>query len=251
MTDDLLDLLEARAGIVCAVGAGGKKTTLYHLAVTHPGRVGLTCTVPNANFPSTLGAHEVIADASAILPAVVEAASTERLVAFAHPSEKTARYAGLAPDLICEIRQAAGFDVVFVKGDGARMRRIKAPEEDEPVIPKEATTVIPIVSIRAIGAPLTEEVAHRLSRVEAITGAGYGEPIEPVHIARLLADEQGALKDTGDATVVPVINMVDDPERERLAVSVAQAALELTDRFDRVVLTSHQQTQRLVGVVAR
>ena len=38
---DLLDVLEARAGIVCAVGAGGKKTTLYRLADLHPGRVGL------------------------------------------------------------------------------------------------------------------------------------------------------------------------------------------------------------------
>ena len=28
----LLDLLAARAGLVCAVGAGGKKSTLYRLA---------------------------------------------------------------------------------------------------------------------------------------------------------------------------------------------------------------------------
>jgi len=119
------------------------------------------------------------------------------------------------------------------------------------LIPEGTTTVIPIVSARAIGQPLTEEVAHRLSRVEAITGAEYGEPITPNHVARLLAHEQGALKGTGVATVVPVINMVDDPEHETLALEAARAALQLTDRFDRVVLTSHRQTNRLVNVVTR
>ena len=41
----LLDLLDASTGVVCAVGAGGKKTLLNHLATTHPGRVALTTTV--------------------------------------------------------------------------------------------------------------------------------------------------------------------------------------------------------------
>ena len=31
----LLDLLAARHGLVCAVGAGGKKTTLYRLVEAH------------------------------------------------------------------------------------------------------------------------------------------------------------------------------------------------------------------------
>jgi probable selenium-dependent hydroxylase accessory protein YqeC len=249
--NELIDLLAARSGLVCAVGAGGKKTTLYHLAVFHPGRVGLTSTVPMAHFPSTLAAHEVIAEAGEIVPAVVVAAASHRLVAFAHPEVRKGRYGGLASDLIAEIQRAAHFEVLLVKGDGARMRRIKAPEASEPLIPEGTTTVIPIVSARAISQPLTEEVAHRLSRVQAITGAEYGEPITPTHVARLLAHEQGALKGTGVATVVPVINMVDDPEHEALALDAATTALQLSDRFDRVVLTSHRQTNRLVNVVTR
>ena len=42
--ESLLDLLGARSGIVCAVGAGGKKTVLQHLAAAHPGRVAMTAT---------------------------------------------------------------------------------------------------------------------------------------------------------------------------------------------------------------
>ena len=50
--DDFVDLLDARSGIVCAVGAGGKKTTLYALARRHPGRIALTTTVQNTNSVS-------------------------------------------------------------------------------------------------------------------------------------------------------------------------------------------------------
>lgn len=248
---ELIDLLAARSGSVCAVGAGGKKTTLYHLALTHPGRVGLTCTVPNAHFPSTLGACVVVAEPAELPAAVARAAAAHRLVAFAHPSEKKGRDGGVAPELIAEIQDAAGFDVLLVKCDGARMRWIKAPEDEEPVIPSQATTVIPLVSAKAFGEPLTETVAHRLSRVECVTGAAYGEAITPDHVARLLAHEDGALKNTGNATVVPVINMVDNEELAALAAEAAGAALELTDRFERVVLTTHLHPARLVGVVTQ
>ena len=42
---DLLDALEAHSGLVCFVGAGGKKTILYRLGAAHPGRVGITATL--------------------------------------------------------------------------------------------------------------------------------------------------------------------------------------------------------------
>jgi hypothetical protein len=59
---DLLDLFEARSGLICAVGAGGKKTTLYALARRHPGRIALTASVYPTFFPDDLGAVSVIAD---------------------------------------------------------------------------------------------------------------------------------------------------------------------------------------------
>ena len=249
--DALIDLLNARSGIVCAVGAGGKKTALYRLAGLHPGRVGITSTVPIAHFPSTLAAHTVIADADTLAKAVHEAGTHHRRVAFARPEVKTARYGGLAGALISEIHKAAGFDCLLVKADGARMRWIKAPEVAEPLIPPGAATVLPLVSARAIGEPLTEEIAHRPARIEAITGARLGEKLSTTHIARLLASPEGALKNTGSAVVVPVINMVDDGLLQAVAERAAREALDLTDRFDRVVLTSATLGDPLVRVVAR
>lgn len=247
----LLDALSARSGIVCAVGAGGKKTTLYHLASVHPGRVGLTCTVPNTYFPDSLGAHEVIAEPHAIVSATVEAAASQRFVAFACPSEKKGRYGGVDAEQLAEIQAQAGFDVLFVKCDGARVRWIKAPAANEPVIPSGATTVIPILSAKAIGERLSAETAHRPDLVQAVSGAEAGERITAGHVARLLAHEQGALKNTGEALVLPIINMVDDIESEAAATEAAKIALDLTDRFDRVALTSSLRPNRLVKVVDR
>lgn len=248
---ELLDILEARRGIVCTVGAGGKKTILYRLAGLHPGRVGVTSTVPIAHFPPALAAHQVIAEREAIARAVLESARRHRLVAFALPDVKKARYGGLAGELIQEIHEAAGFDCLLVKADGARMRWIKAPDPAEPLVPPGATTVLPVVSVRTIGEPLAERIAHRPSRVAAVTGALPGERLSATHLARYLASPDGALRRTGAAIVVPVLNMVDDSALQAVAERAAKQALDLTDRFDRVVLTSGTRGNPLVGVIVR
>lgn len=248
----LLDLLHARTGLVCLVGAGGKKTTLYHLAAVHPGRIGITSTVHTHDFPKTLEATQVITGPEAIFSSVTRAAGSARVVAFGLLSTKYQRLAGLSPLQIAQIHDAAGFEVTLIKCDGARGRRIKAPGANEPPIPADASAVIPVVSARAIGQLLSERVAHRVDRVAAVTGACPGDIITPEHVARLLASEQGALKNAGHAKVVPLINMVDNAELELLAGQAAEQALELCGgRFDRVVLASMRSAEPVVGVIAR
>lgn len=245
----LLDVLDARTGVVCAVGAGGKKSTLYRLASMHPGKVALTCTVPNTHYPSELAARVVIAPPEDLVPSVAEAAAGHRLVAFAQPSDKPDRYGGVPPALISEIREAGIFDVILVKADGARMRWIKAPAGGEPVLPTAMTTLLPLVSARALGERLDGRVAHRLDRVLALTGASEGEVVSEGHMARVLSSDDGALKGCGDARVVPIINMVDDEERRKPASAAAREALALTDRFTRVVLTCMIRDDPLVDVI--
>ncbi|MGD9388416.1 MAG: putative selenium-dependent hydroxylase accessory protein YqeC, partial [Gammaproteobacteria bacterium] len=81
------------------------------------------------------------------------------------------------------------------------------------------------------------------------TGATPGEPFTPAHAARLLSSPAGLLKGAGEARVVPVINMVDDPEKEALATAAAEAALESTHRFDRVLLLRLNRPEPVVAVI--
>lgn len=247
---ELPDILQARTGVVCCVGAGGKKTTMYRLAAAVSGRVGITTSVQIEYFPKTLAATRYVASENELLQALQDD-NESRVIAFATPSERSGRHAGISPDNVPAFRQAGRFDLLLIKSDGARGRLIKAPKENEPPLPACVDTVIPLVSARALGRPLSEKLAHRPELLTAITGLPMQATIEPQHVARLLASPDGALKNVGQASVVPVINMVDDGAREKLARQAAEQALQLTRRFDYVVLASMRSEQPVIDVIER
>jgi len=247
----LLDALGAHRGIVCAVGAGGKKSVLYQLAREHRGRFALTATVHTTVFPDDLPVATVIADESGLYDRVLSVGAPGP-VAYACPSTKPGRYAGVPAAMVRSIHEAGGFDATLVKADGARMRWLKAPADGEPVLPPGVDLVIPVVSVRAIGEPLSERVAHRPDRVTAVTGVAPGAVLTPEAVGRLLASDEGALRGTAQARVAPVINMVDNDSQEKMARAAAEAAIEKTSRFDSVVLCClRRPTMPVVAVVTR
>jgi len=249
--EDLADVLAARRGVVCLVGAGGKKSTIYQLARRCTGRVGITATAHIEPFPREYARDAVVCE-DGIVARVRAAAATQRRLAFAKPCPNPGRLLGVTIDELDEIWRAAKFDLCLVKADGARGRILKAPAAHEPAIPPCATTVIPVVSARAFGQPVTDRIAHRPALVAAVCGLAGDEAFAPAHLARLLASPEGSLRGVGTtATVVPLINMVDDDELAVLARRAALGALALTDRFDRVLLASMRRAQPIVDVVRR
>jgi len=247
----LLDLLDARAGIVCAVGAGGKKSLLRHLATAHPGRVAITSTVFTTYFQERLGFAVVVGE-EAQLPAAVAAVEPGRSVAYACPTGTPARRAGVDPQTVGRIHREGGFAATFVKADGARMRLVKAPAGNEPLLVPGTATVVPILSALAIGEPLTSRLAHRIECCERVAGLRENELIDPAAFARLLVGPQGLMKGTEGLRVVPLINMVDDSGREELARAAAEIALESSNRIERVVLACLARPgDPLVAVIER
>lgn len=248
MKSRLIEIFNARHGTVCFVGAGGKKTTMYRLAREHPGRVGITATSHIEYFPKSLDATKYIASEHELFRLVV-ADNKSRVIAFAQPSRKHGRRAGISPDRITDFKSKGRFDVLLVKSDGARSRWMKAPADHEPPLPGSVDTVIPVVSARVFGKELTEKIAHRIERICAITGMKENDRIKPEHVARLLASPDGAIKNTGKAGVIPLINMVDNPELEKSAYSAAIKALSLTDRFDQVILATMRENEPVSAII--
>jgi len=70
----------------------------------------------------------------------------------------------------------------------------------------------------------------------------------PVLVLREVTERPEGVE-AGTARVVPVINMVDDAEKEALARAAAEAALESTDRFDRVLLLRLNRPEPVVAVI--
>ena len=240
---DIADALAARSGLVCVVGAGGKKTTLYGLANRLP-RAAVTATVRIPIFDDQVSEVVVTDDPIAAL-----AGRTEWPVGVVPEREREDRYRGYDPETVSRLAAAADAEVVLVKADGARTRWLKAPNEREPRIPRAADTVIPIASARVVGRPLDGETVHRPERVAALTGRGEGEPITADDVAAVLADDEGGLRDVPpDATVVPLVNMVDDADLESAGREIAEGVLARTD-VSRVVLARMNAPDPLVAVV--
>ncbi len=167
----LFQALEAEGGFVCAIGAGGKKSTLYQLLERHPGRAAMTASVFTYEPPRHLRAHVLVDEEARLLERISPASAAPLL--YACPANKRGRLAGPSPETIHHLHRQGAFDLSLIKADGARMRRIKVPDPHEPFIPEFADTVLVVSSLLAIGAPLTERVAHRFDRVMAVTGFGW------------------------------------------------------------------------------
>ena len=204
-----------------------------------------------APFRKRLRAHSVVTDTRGLYDAVVECAARHPRIAYALNSDKPARLRGVSAEMVQTLHESLGFDATFIKADGARMRWIKAPAEQEPSMPSAVTTVVPVLSVRAIGLPLTDEVAHRPHLVAQVAQMKEGETITAVHVARLLASPSGALKSSAGSAVVPVINMVETREQQRLATAAAEQALALSDRIEYIVLAAMAAPDPIVDVIER
>lgn len=240
---DLVEALDATSGMVCAVGAGGKKSTLYALA----GRIDravVTATVRIPIFDQHVGSVIVTDD-----PTTALREADAWPLGLVPEREGDDRYRGYDTDAVTAIAAADDANTVLVKADGARMREFKAPGDREPQIPAAADTVLPVASVRMVGEPLTDERVHRPERVAAITGLSEGDIVGADDVAAVLASERGGLKGVPDgATVVPVVNKVDDGALEDVAREVAREVLRRTD-VPRVALTRMTDDEPLVAVV--
>lgn len=227
---ELADAVGAE-GVVCAVGAGGKKSLLYALA-ERVDRAVVTATVRIPIFDEHV-ARVVVTDD----PAAAVHEATEWPLGVVPEREREDRYRGYDPERIASIADA-GANAVLVKADGARTRRLKAPGEHEPQIPDCADVVVPIASVRAVGEPLSEAVAHRPERVADLTDLAVGDEIRPEDVARVLAHPEGGMRDVPEgATVLPLVNMADDATLVQTATEIAEGVHDRVD-VPRVVVTS-------------
>jgi len=227
---DLIEALSADSPLVCVVGAGGKKTTLYALA-NRLDRAVVTATVRIPIFDDEVAAVRVTRD-----PVGALRDASDWPLGLVPEQERDDRYLGYDRETVSAIRATPGHGPVLVKADGARTRLLKAPDEREPQIPATADTVIPVASARVVGEPLSETHVHRPERVAELTGLDPGDTVGPEDVGAVLASRLGGRKGAPpSATVVPLINMVDDDDLAATGRAIADAIHERAD-VPRVVL---------------
>ncbi len=230
--------------LVAFVGAGGKKTAMAHLVDVARRRdlsVGYTTTThtpPPADLPL------VVAEAGE-LPAALGTAPSP--VAFASqrvsdPERAAQKVRGFEAGVLDDLFESARFDWLLVKADGARRREFKAPGRDEPVIPRSATQVLAVASVRAIGESVAAPTVHRPERVAAIAGIDVGDVLTTEVAGRVLASDEGGLKGVpSGSTVTPLINKADTHSQRDRARDAIREALARSDRLDRGLVTSFER----------
>jgi molybdenum cofactor cytidylyltransferase len=159
---------------------------------------------------------------------------------FTGPAGENQRVAGLSADCLDELARIAARHQLplLVEADGSRQRPLKAPAEHEPVIPEWANLVAVVVGLSALGQALEERLVHRPERFSQLTGLSPGQIITPDHLARLLTDPQGGLKNIpAAARRVALLNQADTPENQAIAQLLAQ---RIRPNYDAVLVCTLQ-----------
>ncbi|HEY7347833.1 MAG TPA: selenium cofactor biosynthesis protein YqeC [Ktedonobacterales bacterium] len=195
----LSELLPLKPGMIVAlIGAGGKTTTMFRLAAEQAAR-GLRVITTTTTYIFPPGAEQtgtlvLETDRAALLAGVAAALARQLHITAATAATPEGKLRGVPPEWVADLLSLPKVDFVLVEADGAKGRMLKAPAEHEPAIPSTVHLVLLLASAEALGMPLSDAIAHRLDRVEAITSLKAGEILTPQALARLAAHQEGLLK---------------------------------------------------------
>jgi molybdenum cofactor cytidylyltransferase len=225
--------------LIAIVGGGGKTSLMFALANALPGRVVISTTT--RIFAAQMKLAPAVCTTSDLTLLTTHLAQHGTCLVIGEVQGDKAL--GVDPSLPGQLLAHPDVDYVIVEADGSRMRPIKAPAAHEPVIPPEATLVIPVAGIDALDGPL-DKVAHRPELVRAVISKQYSvasnvaqrpprvqfsdaeSRLSVEDIAALLVHPEGGLKGVPErARVIPLINKVETAGQLTLARQIAHHAL--------------------------
>lgn len=180
-----------QAGVVACVGAGGKTSLLQSLAAVRKIRPVVVTSTTKMFYSQVTQYPLVVLDkwASGIAK-VRQVLERQQQVAWFSRQEGE-KVIGLPAGWVDKLAAALPAATILVEADGARCCLIKAPAEQEPVIPANTTTTVGIVNLSILGQPLSRGNTHRLELVTRILSKQAGERASWQDIARLAVHTQG------------------------------------------------------------
>ena len=229
------DALRVRPGdVVALAGAGGKTTLLYRLAAEArlAGWRVLVTSTTHMGLAPVEQTGPVFFDAEGDLtPALSRALNEQRRALVLGSRVRTDKLEGVSAARVAMLSALA--DLTLVEADGARQRSLKTPAPHEPVIPENATLLVVVSALDAVGKPFSEDRIHRLERVLAACGRRAADDVRPEDVVRTLADPAGYPNRfrNGMRTAV-FLNKLEDAASRAAAAAIAPA---LTPPYDRVV----------------
>jgi molybdenum cofactor cytidylyltransferase len=176
------------------VGSGGKTTALFQLARELLPPVLVTTSTHLGEWQLAFADRHWIVTRPEDVARF--AGQIEGVTLFTGPPSGDQRVMGLDADSLAAVDDLAnmlGFPVL-VEADGSRQRPLKAPGDDEPVIPSWVNQVVVTAGLLGLNQPLDASAVHRTARFAEISGLRVGEPVSEDALARALLHPRGGLK---------------------------------------------------------
>jgi probable selenium-dependent hydroxylase accessory protein YqeC len=227
--------------MISLVGAGGKTTLMFRLAqeLFLSGRNVVTTTTTKISEPTSGETNFLFIDPDGrkIKNFVQRHLDQYHHVTVAQERLGSGKLKGISPNLVNELWGSHGMDTIIVEADGAAGRPVKAPREEEPVIPSNTTLVVAILGVDGLEVELNEGNVFQPERVSKMTGIPMGERLTDEAMAILMTHPEGIFKGTPSSSrVIAFLNKVDIPNGVVKAKRIAKKIFE----------RKHQQIERIV-----
>lgn len=246
----------SRGAVVALIGAGGKTAALIALAhelADEGWRVLATTTTHLGEHQLTLMPHAVHYETSA--RSLTQALEQHRFV-FVSGGRHGGWASGVPLKWFSWALDAVDADVLLVEADSANGMPLKAPLANEPHVPAEATLVVPVASLAALGQPLDREHVYNPEAMIEQYGFYAGSPIMSPWVAQVLRDEELGLRGVPKAArVVGLLNGVPASGTLRLRAHLIARMMLRSPRISGVAIGSARasdpicEVQRPVGAV--
>lgn len=228
--------------MISLVGAGGKTTLMFRLAkeLFLNGKKVVTTTTTKIlePTPGETGSLFIDPDEEKIKDFVWRHLDQYHHITVALERLGSGKLKGISPNLVKGLWSSHGIDTIIIEADGAAGRPVKAPRENEPVIPTNTTLVVAILGVDGMEMELNEENVFQPERVSKITGIPIGERLTDEAMAILMTHPEGIFKGTPSSSrVIAFLNKVDIPNGVVKAKSIGQKIFEKKHRqIERIVL---------------
>lgn len=239
---EALDIQLQEKKMISLVGGGGKTSTMFRLAreLKSNGRRVLVTTTTHIYYPDkTLYDRflwwEDIKNITIKKPDIGQASIT--VVGSRMTDEMKLK--GIDKECVDELFERDIFDIILVEADGAKGKPIKAPAEQEPVIPGNTSLLIGVIGIDCYGKEISPLWVHRPQILSEITGRRDGSLIDDVVIEKLVLSQEGLFKSCREkCEKVLFINKVENSETVGIAKRIGNSVLKQSPDIKRVLIGS-------------
>lgn len=227
--------------VVSLAGAGGKTTLMFRLAneLLLSGKKVVTTTTTRILEPASTETASFFVHSSGEKIKEFLRGHLDRFRHITVAGERLGegKVKGIAPDVVCDLWDASLSDYVIVEADGSAGRPLKAPREQEPVIPPNTTLVVAILGIDGLGMELDERNVFQPALMSKLTGVPVGQRIDAESMAILMTHPDGIFKGApASSRVAAFLNKVD----------LASAPHEAQEVAERILAKQHPRIERVI-----